>query len=908
MPQKIFRQFGTVRDANLLDIDDLTLSLNNLLDKLVDEGSTYISEDLDCIRQISTTGLDNAGFLLFAGNTETVLSPITKLSTDFTPRKTYQNRLDIIKTFTGEPRFSGGNGPSAYYFNADTIDNNKLNGDFGEESLFSADKDTHENLSSVAIPGSLETGELENSSWTNGNFNYNGRIQDLMKGFGGIVQWEGYFIPVVTGVHVFRVFQTGLYHMDWQADDYTENQYGTKTSPSTSPTYVTAKRIGLENTINVTVVDSSTVVLTTSSDKKFVGHQLMASGTNITTAGVRVGAFDEETNIITFEGTPISGAAGDTFNLTLKKELGVQEFVYFTTPVLQKYKKYKVKWRFIMPEFDANGDPISGVQKLPKIIEYDFDTPTSSMGNLRYNRLYSHDYNFTNAAKGTMVNFVDNSVLFGGGEVGRTKKDINGDRYKTVETNKKIDIKYIPKENSAGIARTSHTINTVAGTSLITLDDTSGIEIGTRVFGDTVRFLDPDTNSLLPIDKGAEVVEIVINEGIFLSGNFETTVTNEKLTFIEHRGFVKRIMGDSAAGGVITLKGTAGGGAPIAGGSEDTTDLRDGMIVIGNDGTNGDFSKFTAITLPTDGSTNNVTVSSPKDMIYGIPITLGSDGSVLNGGTGYSNGTNVATTVTPAGGTGLTVNTTTVSNVVTKVVINTAGTGYNVGDTVTITGGDGNATFKITSVAPFFYFYQGKGLINDSLIPFCENSATGETVCLTATATAFVGDTQISVKNDSSFEKISANGNWFVQGSAFSTGEGDDIESKSEITNVDITNFTITLDTPLVKNISKDANFTASDESDTRILCCPPTDTSPPFLATENGLETTIADPKLVLDKGNLVFDNLSAANIPAGDISEISGNPDAGQSILIQTGISAGPDPASPSTPAGTTFKILCV
>ena len=910
MPQKIFRQFGTVRDENLLDIDDLTLSLNNLLDKLVDEGSTYISEDLDCIRQISTTGLDNPGFLLFAQNEETVLSPLTKREIPFTPRKTYQNRLDIIKTFTGEPRFSGGNGPSAYYFNADAIDNNKLNGDFGEESLFSADKDTHENLSSAAIPGSVETGELENSSWTNGNFNYNGRIQDLMKGFGGIVQWEGYFIPTVTGVHVFRVYQTGLYHMDWQADDYTENQYGTKTSPSTSPTYVTAKRIGLENTVNVTVVDSSKVVLTTPSDKKFVGHQLMVSGTNITGDGVRVGEFSEETNQITFEGTPVSGAAGDTFNLTLKKELGVQEFVYFTTPVLQKYKRYKVKWRFIMPEFDANGDPISGVQKLPKIIEYDFDTPVSSMGNLRYNRLYSHDYNFTNAAKGTMVNFVDNSVLFGGGEIGRTKKTVNGDRYKTVETNKKIDIKYAPKENSAGIVKTTHTIDTVAGTSLITLSDTSGIEIGTRVFGDTVRFLDPDTNSLLPIDKGAEVVEIVINEGIFLSGNFETTVTNEKLTFIEHRGFVKRIMGDSAAGGVITLKGTAGGGAPIAGGSEDTTDLRDGMIVIGNDGTNGDFNKFTAITLPTDGSTNNVTVSSPKDMIYGIPITLGSDGSVLTGGTGYSNATNVATTVSPAGGTGLTVNITTVSNVVTKVVINTAGTGYNVGDTVTITGGDGTATFKITSVAPFFYFYQGKGLINDSLIPFCENSTTGETVCLTATATALAGATQISVKNDSSFEKIAAN-TWFVQGSAFSTGEGADLVSKSKITSVDITNFKITLDTPLVKNISKDANFTASDESDTRILCCPPTDTSPPFLATENGLETTTADPKLVLDKGNLVFDNLSAANVPTGaggDISEISGNPDAEQSILIQTGVTGEVDDSGELlVNDGTTFKILC-
>ncbi len=907
MPQKIFRQFGTVRDENLLDIDDLTLSLNNLLDKLVDEGSTYISEDLDCIRQLSTTGLDNAGFLLFAQNEETVLSPLTKLSIPFTPRKTYQNRLDIIKTFTGEPRFSGGNGPSAYYFNADTIDNNKLNGDFGEESLFSADKDTHELLSSVAIPGSVETGEAENSSWTNGNFNYNGRIQDLMKGFGGIVQWEGYFIPIVTGVHEFRVFQTGLYHMDWQADGYTENQFGTKTS--TGNTYTTAKRIGLENTINVTVVNSSKVVLTTLSDKKFVGHQLVVSGSNITGDNVRVDEFDEETGIISFEGIPVSGAVGDTFDLTLKKELGTQEFVYFKTPVLQKYRRYKVKWRFIMPEFDGSGNPISGVQKLPKIIEYDFDTPISAMGNLRYNRLYSHDYNFTNAAKGEMVTFVDNSVLFGGGEVGRTKQSVNGDRYKTVETNKKIDIKYQPKETLESIVRARHTIDTVAGTNLITLDDTSGIEIGTRVFGDTVRFIDIESASgaLLPIDQGAEVIEIVINGGVFLSGNFETTVTNERITFLEHRGFVKRILGDSAASGVITLKGTAGGGAPIAGGSEDTTGLRDGMIVLGNDGTNGNFNKFTAITLPTDGSTNNVTVSSPKDMIYGIPITLGSDGSVLTGGTSYISSSAVATTVSPAGGTGLTVNTTTVSNVVTKVVINTAGTGYNVGDTVTITGGDGAATFKITSVAPFFAFYQGKGLINDSLIPFCKLSTTGETVCLTATATALVGATQIFVKNDSSFEEIAANGNWFVQGSAFSTGEGDDLVSKSEITNVDITNFSITLDTPLVKNISKDANFTASDETDTRILCCPPTDTSPPFLATESGLETTIGDPKLVLDKGNLVFNNLSAINVPTSDISEISGSPNAGQSILIQTGISAGPDPALLSTPTGTTFKILC-
>ena len=381
MPQKIFQQFGTVRENNLSDIDDLTESLNNLLDKLVDEGSTYISGDSDCIRKISTTSLDNEQFLRFAGNRETVLSPLNKLSADFTPRKTYQNRLDIIKTFTGEPRFSGGNGPSAYYFNAEQIDPKKLNGDYGEQSLFSSSKDTHEDLLNFAIEGSVETGAAENSSWTNGHFNYNGRIQDLMKGFGGIVQWEGYFIPIVTGVHLFRVNSSALYHMDWQADDYNEKL---GVPGSSGLTYVTAKRIGLNNTVEVEVVDQSKLKLVNLTDQKFIGQGLIASGRTaddlggITKSGeIRIAEFDQETGIITFDGSPIQGTAA--FTLTLKKELGTPEYVHFNTPVLQKYRKYKVKWRFIMPEQDASGVPLL-VQKLAKEIDFDFSTPVGGLG------------------------------------------------------------------------------------------------------------------------------------------------------------------------------------------------------------------------------------------------------------------------------------------------------------------------------------------------------------------------------------------------------------------------------------------------------------------------------------------------------------------------------------------------
>jgi len=71
--------------------------------------------------------------------------------------------------------------------------------------------------------------------------------------------------------------------------------------------------------------------------------------------------------------------------------------------------------------------------------------------------------------------------------------------------------------------------------------------------------------------------------------------------------------------------------------------------------------------------------------------------SITSGGTGYSNGTNVATTTT-GDGDGLTVNVTQAAGVITAVVINNPGYNYKVGDVVTVTGGGANATLTITSV------------------------------------------------------------------------------------------------------------------------------------------------------------------------------------------------------------------
>ena len=775
MAQKIFQKFGVIREQNLSDIEDLTVSLNNLLDKLVEDAvnDSFISEDLDCIRSISTTGITNEGFLVFANNEETLLSPVTQTLEAFRPSKTYQNRLDIIRVFSGEPRLSGGNGLTAKYYNANQIKDELINGDGGDVPLFSGS------------PVATETGVDQNTTWTNGRFDYNGKISDAMSGFGGGVQWEGFFIPTFTGSHEFEALQTGLFHMDFQAEGTPEGTGG----------YTTAKRIGAENSVTVIKQDSGSannvVRLKNLSDQKFVGLGLTVSGTSINSTdpdGGNIGAFDQATGDIALSGATVTGSVGDEFSLTMRKKLGELGFVRWDSPILEKFRRYKIKFRFFFPTSLEN----QNVNRVDKFLEFDFTEPLSSQSNLRYTRLYTTDYDFSEEAKGRVFNFRDSSVLFGGGEVGENTNNANG--YVTVKTDKKVDIKYVPKKILGtgtdlinGITRRILTVDIVSGSKLVLLSDTTGIEIGNKVFG---------TN----VPAGAEVIEVIINEGMFISTPFTATNSGEILTLINHRGFVKRVTGTCTG---TTLSITSG----------NTDDLKDGMIVIGNDGTNGDFSNYTKIT--TSASATQLELSSSKTM-----------------------------------------------------------------------------------TSTFFYFYQSKGLLNDSLVDFCLTSGSLQTRCLITTQQADIGDTEIFVEGGSNFDAVGNTG-WDAQGSAFDGGSSDIVGK-----NTSGGTFSIVINEGLVRPISSGANFTTTNNSDSRILCCPPTDTSPPFQAVETGLKTTENDPKLVLDKGNLVFDNLSAT-IAAGNVSSANASSTVDRSILIETGVTAG-DPTKTEN-QGTTFKILC-
>ncbi len=70
---------------------------------------------------------------------------------------------------------------------------------------------------------------------------------------------------------------------------------------------------------------------------------------------------------------------------------------------------------------------------------------------------------------------------------------------------------------------------------------------------------------------------------------------------------------------------------------------------------------------------------------------------LYGGSIGYTTATGVATT----GGTGAgcTVNITCVNGVITSIAINLPGTGYSIGDTLHITGGDGTASFYVSNIS-----------------------------------------------------------------------------------------------------------------------------------------------------------------------------------------------------------------
>ena len=165
------------------------------------------------------------------------------------------------------------------------------------------------------------------------------------------------------------------------------------------------------------------------------------------------------------------------------------------------------------------------------------------------------------------------------------------------------------------------------------------------------------------------------------------------------------------------------------------------------------------------------------------------------------------------------------------------------------------------------YFYQSKGLINESLTAFCP---VAETRCLITNGIQGTGSTQLTVVSTAGV----SNG-WYVYGSQFVNG--------TTITNVNNSTDTITLSDATINALGDGANFTVSSSTEEqKTLCCPPTDTSPPFDATPEGIDTSSSFSSLNL-VGTVSFEKLSVGVSTVVSTYSGPGN-DSGCRLIIET------------------------
>jgi len=760
--QKVYKRIGIRRDRNFSDLSNPTAGLENLLDTLVDvSGTQFLSTDLAAIKNIFARGLTNSAYLNIAGSAVKFTSQ-TGETTSFNPRITYQNRLDKIQIFSGIPRLNGGNGLTAKYYQNDQIT-------FNEHSDFQYNVDPNTTAANVFKDETNEGIIEDDNFWEAGNFEYTGNVHPQSAKVNTGVKWEGYFIPTITGTVDFHTQSTGYFTVDFQQVGYQEDNDKNIISSGIG-TYTEHVRIGLSTAISgISSTGSNQITISGASEiekMNTIGIGMTVVHSNIAT-NTKIDSFNKTTGTITLEppaGTDSAVTAPiSNQSMTFKRDLGTSINHIFTTQVLIAYEKYRIRYRYFNHKnFDS--------KDVERSINMDYNQANQTTStNLRYNTLYPLDYDFSDSAKGGFNIYFDNSVRFGGTNVFSSPIGLgsrsDSSKYSKLKSTNKLDITYKVKQvlgsdtasKTTGIIRRQTSCDIVSGDSVIRLPLTTDIEIGNYVFGTGI----PDN---------ARVIDYTINQFIIIDQPATATGSNT-LTFINHRGFVKKVTVNANVSGSNTIIASSNTPLKASSPSHETThtDVQKDMVVIGPSSINA--VQITDVTGPTGSDGGSITLAS-----------------------------NVSVSQNDA-----------------------------------------------------IYIYQSRGLKDNSLITFCDKlAATPSVQCLIATSAVTSGNV-IPVQTFGAINTGNAT-NWNIQGFNFASG--------TTISSINTGAGTITLNQNIDKPIVDGTQFTATTNSDDRQLCCPPTDTSPPFTATEEGLNTNIGErPNLRFENGNLVFDQLTIQN-----------------------------------------------
>ena len=877
--RKVFSRFGTERSKNLADLSSTTNSLSNLLGGLdLATNRTFIADDLNVIKNIFANGLTNEGYLNVVGSRSRFYS-LNGLEQSFDPRITYQNRLDRIEVFSGNPRFLGGNGLTANYFQNDQIlfdEHDDLLG-IGTGFSYGISNVNDHTLGTTPIErgevfgGTTADGQLPSDNfWEEGDFEYSTKVHPQASKVNTGVKWEGYYIPSVTGPISISIESTGYFTLDFNKEGYEEDNDKVQRAASISAvglgqTYTEHIRIGISTSFNVTETDNANVVEVSSGDlakMNTIGIGMTVKGSGIA-EDTLIESIDKGQGTITLTPPDGSGTAVTNPSLlgetTFARKLGDPIRHVVSTHVLEEYEKYRIRMRYFHHKnFDS--------KDIIRLFNIDAKEQISStFFNLRYNRLFSLDYDFTDSAKGTFNKYYDNSVLFGGTKTTGIGggSPVTDTKYVKLETTNKIIMSYEPpvafdgggSEGSGKLAqkreikvenRTNRNEKSkgmiVTGGSPIlkfrTDSFSNDIEIGNlivstqNISANSGNSPDPNTGVTYPTHNGhgepsipfyARVKDIVTNNYIVMdmnalsaeSPNLSIGSTNAAIVkFVDHRGLVRRVRVNNSSGTTITSSVSTNpftgrlnpDGTPFA--PNHTTinaDVQVDMIAVGDNIPA--YTRVTAINTPTSLTlSNSVTVRQGQDI----------------------------------------------------------------------------------------FFYDFKGLRDNSLKNFCDrfSQTTPNVQCLKSVV--LDGDGNPDPNGITNTNKIIVNDlkgidftGWTLQGIYFGTSPTNE---GIEVTSVDTSTKELTLASNIIGTLPHDAQFTASNMSagDDRTLCCPPTDTSPPFIATVDGLNTTEEYKNLKIDSGNVVFESLLLQdNQTSNNAEDITANDSVDRTIEIKTPLS---------------------
>jgi len=321
-----------------------------------------------------------------------------------------------------------------------------------------------------------------------------------------------------------------------------------------------------------------------------------------------------------------------------------------------------------------------------------------------------------------------------------------------------------------------------------------------------------------------------------------------------------------------------------------TTGNTDG-IEVGNvvlaQGTNTGDPKFdytAGVPVVTEISINEaVFVSLPIDSVHNSSDTSGSftftfldhrglKALDLTGSTWTSNGTRVSNFSGP--GTAIVnvgdvlvayASQTNQYNVVTNLI---SGTEFDVSRALI----DQSSLGQGASVDPVVAIYERSGLKNDSLDTYC-NGVYGATTVGDASS----GATQLTITSPTIYDgepgaaTLPSSGYFIFFGNRIPAG-----------TTASVSGSTITLSNPISDDIPADQVVVLVSTNVNKDLCFPPTDTSPPFTATQNGLQTTSSRPSVEItgNDSEVKFIRLFVEN---GTVNAASANPAYDRKIPIK-------------------------